>query len=1155
MIHKKLWGIDLYQKKHYYDEHTHRFTCGYYKGKKNHKCKCPKPLHILKRTLKEGEILFHSNYKGYRYFGKLPRDDYIELLKKDKNLFEVIDCDIARRVYFDVDGKTKNSLKKAIKEIKKMFGKDVEMAISGSFGKKDGKDYYSYHIILMNIVFNNLEDMQKSGITDWLEFLKINNPECCLDIGVYKNNQYFKSVNQSKNDKVEKRRVQKMINEDDIEFHMVQVFPNEYQDKFINGMDFSKKMLKYKKSIEKQIKKILKKQGKKKGATVGMMAIKQLPPRFPKPIIDFEFDDPLDILMCIPNTDPLHAISSKLHYNIGNWAYHQGINYEDFIRWENRHIGKMYFEDRCTKYNPYTSKETWDKYAESKYWWRTGRIQNLLECFFGKLPNKRYEKFKKEFIKNGTGDVMVNQKYLNRKHINDKKYICIHTGMGSGKSYITIEYLIEKLNENPNLSFVWITNRISLANGLMGRLNGFNDIEKNKKFPNMKRNLEAKNYKRMGCNKIEKYNKIRNCKRLVIELESLHYLKDKELCGMINKCAFDIVVTDEIESLWFCFMNDKCHQDGKTYDDNYLTFENLLRRANKVFMMDAYLHYRTITWLELLGADRKKDISLIQRKKEFDTIDKIINKHNSFYTWFNQLVEDLVNGKKSYLFYPYKTGRGSVLKLSIDGLKKRIIECVNIRAKQLKKKFIMEDNDIIEYHGDVDDCIKNDLIKVNEIWNKYLLVITNSCITVGVSYDLLDFDKIYLGYADLLNPRDVIQSSMRVRKTKEKIIEFYAFPNVRKILAKKNKDIYKPNPVKKPNLDNETLIKLYENGQEKPFFHLRNFLSEEYNAKSLEILNKFFIETGYKINDEYKNTNDNPLLYRQAKSEELGIWDYSSIPSINENEKNELEMKVFEGNATMKEKLKVNKYYIECSFFDKGWDNEEKVMINRELADNIKETFYLKPNILFGFRALWNFDKILNYALKFQYGEIIYNHDKLTDDDKIIIENHFHLVQFGDVGKLHKKKFLNQTDYIIKKHIIQYFFGSYIIQRPKKDKKLIFSVPIISYLLKTTNVIGKKAKRLNNPNRYSLLKGIKEYNERYIYPDCPGIVHNKKIRIKNKDGKLWSVEEYKKYKNSSYRLFTFAKKIIPVEKSTPCEPRVRWECKNGMWEKIKILSA
>jgi hypothetical protein len=54
MIHKKLWGIDLYQKKHYYDEHTHRFTCGYYKGKKNHKCKCPKPLHILKRTLKEG---------------------------------------------------------------------------------------------------------------------------------------------------------------------------------------------------------------------------------------------------------------------------------------------------------------------------------------------------------------------------------------------------------------------------------------------------------------------------------------------------------------------------------------------------------------------------------------------------------------------------------------------------------------------------------------------------------------------------------------------------------------------------------------------------------------------------------------------------------------------------------------------------------------------------------------------------------------------------------------------------------------------------------------------------------------------------------------------------------------------------------------------
>ena len=145
MIKKKLWGIDLYIKKHK--------NCGFYKGKKNHKCNCPKPLHLLKPQMKKGEIKFHSNYKGYRYFGILPRDDYMKLVKKDKNLFEVIDRDTARRVYFDVDGTQKECFSEAIKEIKNVFGDDVSMVISGSETQKNKKPYFSYHIILNDIVF------------------------------------------------------------------------------------------------------------------------------------------------------------------------------------------------------------------------------------------------------------------------------------------------------------------------------------------------------------------------------------------------------------------------------------------------------------------------------------------------------------------------------------------------------------------------------------------------------------------------------------------------------------------------------------------------------------------------------------------------------------------------------------------------------------------------------------------------------------------------------------------------------------------------------------------------------------------------------------------------------------------------------------------
>ena len=81
------------------------------------------------------------------------------------------------------------------------------------------------------------------------------------------------------------------------------------------------------------------------------------------------------------------------------------------------------------------------------------------------------------------------------------------------------------------------------------------------------------------------------------------------------------------------------------------------------------------------------------------------------------------------------------------------------------------------------------------------------------------------------------------------------------------------------------------------------------------------------------------------------------------------------------------------------------------------------------------------------------------------------------MGTLHKKKFLKLSDYIIKKHIIKFFFGKYFIERPIPNKELKYSDGVVHHLLKMTNVLSKKGKRLSNPTRYKLMEELNKYFE------------------------------------------------------------------------------
>ena len=725
------------------------------------------------------------------------------------------------------------------------------------------------------------------------------------------------------------------------------------------------------------------------------------------PNIDFQFDPAIKILNHIPNHAGKHKLGRTIMWCIMNWFQHEEGNsktaFKMFQEWEKPH-----------ERNTPQSYQSWVDCDKNQKWWGRQKIQHLLEKIYGcGLPNPRLDIFNKQFINTdieGVRNTKCVSKYLTQQDIGDEKYCLMKLGMGKGKTYSVIEWLINQCNKNPNLKICWITNRISMALNLMDRLNGNNDSSKHGDG----RDMGFQNYKDVGKNAFggsaQRQNKrhmIRNeVGRIVIELESLHYSAGTDEDEYYQQAGmdYDIVVIDEVESVFNSFRSDTTHGKGLFYDKNYHRFEEIINNASKVFLMDAYLHHRSVEWIRML--EPFPQINLI--RADDDKIDKVINNHQSFYSWYNQIVKDIKEGKKLYIFYPFKTGKGSTQKLSIENFKERLVNnCDNLGGE-----------DVLVYHGDMSDKEKQKLSKVGEVWKQAKVIITNSCISVGVNYDYDDFDKVYLSYADILNPRDVIQSSFRVRKTKEDIIEFYRFPNLFEILAKKKGVIFEPAPINKPKLEKNT----------DAFLFMRKFLMEEYNAKGYETLKRFFKETGYIVNNKWVGGDSNPVQYKDYSGDTLGIWEWDKIKTISKEDKERKESKIFDNTATIDDKLEVRKWYNDVEF-KRQFIYEEEAWKEIKGLNDTKKMFYKKPMYLEGFKAIWKNTGVMNHVINLVDGKYIYNDAPLTSDNKKSIEDYLHLTDLVEAGKKHKDKFMKLTDHVIKKKILIHYFGINIMKK------------------------------------------------------------------------------------------------------------------------------
>ena len=228
----------------------------------------------------------------------------------------------------------------------------------------------------------------------------------------------------------------------------------------------------------------------------------------------------------------------------------------------------------------------------------------------------------------------------------------------------------------------------------------------------------------------DKYKDLAGIPRLVCSMESLHYLQ--------HASKFDLLVVDE------CQANLSSHvcaeTNGPHHDLNIDVFRHLLNNSSQIVFADAFLGPKTITFLHNYGLPTL--VLDYQRKMTPRIAVKCVSEHpNDLDALFETLSAAIDRDEKNYVFISSKNR-------------------LERWAAELKHRF--PDKNFLSYAGGR----ANELRDVREAWTMADSVLTTSCITVGVNFDLRGvFSNIFIcATAAAKNlVADIFQSHYRVR--------------------------------------------------------------------------------------------------------------------------------------------------------------------------------------------------------------------------------------------------------------------------------------------------------------------------------------------------------------------------------------------------------
>lgn len=668
---------------------------------------------------------------------------------------------------------------------------------------------------------------------------------------------------------------------------------------------------------------------------------------------------PLDILALLP-IDKNFDFTYK--HRVARFCYYNNISFDIYLNW----LKKGFPELEKNR----EGQICWNKiikYPEVSI----SQMKPILAYYY---PDIKKDVHFRNFINLFDVDESIekiNIERLGQEHYTfNNKLTCIHLGMGCGKTAQTIDFL----QNNITKTFMWLGHRQSLHQGTYKRI--------------CDANIECFDYMK-GTSKTKKilYNTELN---IGICINSLIYIDE-------NK-QYDILVIDEIESVLEAFMGDFM----KNKNEILKKLCNIINKAKKIIVLDAFITNKTIDFFKTIDKNMTMDIitkNVVMNNNIYFKNVKNDEKAKDTKEYKNdddddedykikaitEIVSELKQNKKIFMFYPYKKDMAEIAETIELGSGKKCIY----------------------YNADRGDKIKQTLCNVNETWSEYDCVITNTCITCGVNFDLNGYDACWLFLTGFIKPRDAIQASARIRYLDSKNINVV-------YLGKKliNPSVYIDD---RTEVNNEVYNTIYKNS-----------LIEDKapRRKAFEI---FCQKSGYRM-DKSKF-----LINKQLTNELKSIFedtnchiDFMDIPLINENDEDRLKQLIMSHQASLFDKITLKKHYIMKEFNSNVLEEEIGV-----LYENDQIFFFNKLN------------QYLNNVEEYKHFINIFQQIQYLNDWKFIIPSN------KEINKQTKHKFDVKLNDTIIEQIFTYFNFRDIhkhskpIQIVKNIYNVAFGCPII----------------------------------------------------------------------------------------------------------------
>jgi len=545
-----------------------------------------------------------------------------------------------------------------------------------------------------------------------------------------------------------------------------------------------------------------------------------------------------ELLKLTPSADISHAHRWK----VALFCYYNGLTREDYMEWFMKSNPSAQRISKVEYFYDYEIPKASD-FAVS-----IPKFRKYLSIWYPELLEDAY--FTSRFLGSFNLENTVDIKRIEPDHFEvNKKTIIFNIPMGGGKTTTTLQYL-----KKSGSSFIWLAPRQTLIANISYRLNE-------------EYGIEHICHLFVGKDKL----KLKQTDKLLICNQSLHYVEDKQ--------KFDTVVIDEIETALNSWDDDETHKAKMPI--NFKRFCDVIQKAKKIILLDAFVTTKTIKFLNSLSISTD-DIIIYNSK--ISTITKTLNFNESFDNILNKIVDDIASNKKLFIFYAFKNAseKGHYSIIQLDSKIKSMLEDKQIENKKS-----------LLYYAESKE--KNELGNVNEKWADADYVITTSSITVGVNYEGLDYDKVYLLCSGTVNnPRDIIQCSMRIRKPKENTIELFFFDLI-------TKD-FKPYPVYY-HCDNNIYKSL-----------ICNVFAEQ-QADFAQSFRKFCDLTGYDYKAfpelKYKKKTDASKFVNDMFESRM-LMEYSTIEVIDDMEiMEQYEEAVYNRSATLAQRFAVSRFYFD----------------------------------------------------------------------------------------------------------------------------------------------------------------------------------------------------------------------------------------------------